>query len=86
MKEFKRLIENTLIKVQKGDFSTKTLSNHYIGSSKWVGNCYEALIIPLIWLLFHSALALDLEVVGAHQTLNSPNWERQINMNHLFIM
>ena len=49
-------------------------------------------MIPLYYLELnrqqqdHSALALYLEAVGAHQTLDSPNWERWNNMNHLLII
>ena len=43
--------------------------------------------IKCYWILsLHSGLALDLEAVGAHQTLNSPNWESYNNIKQLFII
>ena len=33
-----------------------------------------------------NTLSLDLEVVGAHRTLNSPNWENYNNIKQLFII
>ena len=34
----------------------------------------------------HSDLALDMEAIGAHQTLNSSNWESYNNIIQLFII